>query len=169
MSVTVNSQAYIFLCTVFGGMVIGLVYDIFRIKRRAFKTGVTLTFVEDLLFWVIVAVVMFTTVYYSNEGELRSYLFLGTLLGIILYALLLSKFIMNSSMFIINVLGKIIKAIWFIISYPVKIILRLLAIPVKASSKYLKKSAHSIRRVGRNRLSKVAIWKKFLKNIRKKI
>jgi len=158
MTVFVISQAYIFLCTVVGGMVIALIYDIFRIKRRAFKTGNLLTYVEDLLFWVIVAVIMFITVYYSNEGELRSYLFLGIVLGVILYALILSKPIMNSSLFIINIAGKIFKSTLAIIFYPARI-----------SSKYVGKLVHSIRVAGRNRLFKVAVWKKVFRNMKKKI
>jgi spore cortex biosynthesis protein YabQ len=169
MTVSISSQAYIFFCTVIGGMVVALIYDLFRIKRKAIKTGNLLTYIEDLLFWILVAVVMFITVYYSNEGELRSYLFLGMLIGIILYALLLSKPIMSSSLFIINVVSKIFKAVWFLVSYPVRIILKLMAIPVRISSKYVRQSARSIRRASRNRLFKAVIWKKIFRNIRKKI
>ena len=169
MTVSVSDQAFTFLCSVVGGIVIALIYDIFRIMRKAFKTGNLMTYIEDILFWLLVAIVMFTMVYYSNEGELRSYLFIGTLLGVVFYALLLSKPIMNSSMFIINILCKIFKAVYFIVSYPFRLLLRLIAIPIRISRRFAGKSLQSIRKTGRNRLAGAGIWRRAFKNMRKKI
>lgn len=169
MTVTVGSQAYIFFCSIIGGIAIALIYDIFRILRKAVKTGNLITYLEDILFWVIVAIVMFATVYYSNEGEIRSYIFLGALLGIVFYAMLLSKAVMNSSLFIIKVLSIIIKTIWLVLSFPFKMIFKLLSIPLKAAGRLTGKSIRSIKRAGRNKFSKTAIWRKVFRNIRKKI
>jgi len=169
MTVSVSSQAYIFLCSVIGGVVIALLYDIFRILRKAVKTGSLITYIEDLLFWILVAVIMFAMVYYSNEGELRSYIFLGTLLGVILYALLLSKAIMNSSLFIIRIVKGVFRFLWMVLSFPFKVVIRFLAIPGRAAAKYAGNSMKNVKRAGRNRLSKAAIWRKAFKNIRKKI
>jgi spore cortex biosynthesis protein YabQ len=169
MTISVSAQAFTFLCSVIGGIAIALIYDIFRIKRKAFKTGKFMTYVEDLLFWLLVAIVMFSMVYYSNEGELRSYLFLGAFIGVIFYALLFSKAVMNSSLFIINILRKIFKAVFFIVSYPIKLLFRLLAIPLRISRRFAGRSLRSIRKTGRNRLASTAIWRRAFKNMRKKI
>ncbi len=169
MTVSVGSQAYVFLCSVIGGVVIALLYDIFRILRKTIKTGSLITYIQDLLFWILVAVIMFATVYYSNEGELRSYIFLGTLLGVVLYALLLSKTVMNSSLFIIRIVKGVLKFLWTVLSFPFRVILRLLAIPGRAAVKYAGNSMKNVKRAGRNKLSKAAIWRKAFKNIRKKI
>lgn len=169
MTVSVSSQAYIFLCSVVGGVAIALLYDVFRIMRKAVKTGNLITYVEDLLFWILVAAIMFSTVYYSNEGELRSYIFLGTLLGVILYALLFSKVVMGSSLFIIRIVKGILRFLWMIISFPFRIVIRILAIPGKAAAKHAGNSLKSIKRAGRTRLSKAALWRKTFKNSRKKI
>jgi len=101
----VSSQAVIFLYTVIGGAAIALVYDLFRILRKAVRTGSLVTYAEDLLFWLIVSVIMFLTIYYSNDGELRAYLFIGACIGVILYALLLSRIVMASSLFIIRIVS----------------------------------------------------------------
>ena len=169
MMVSVSSQAYVFLCSVVSGVVIALVYDVFRILRKSIKTGSLFTYIEDLLFWILVAIVMFATVYYSNEGELRSYIFLGTLLGVILYALLLSKTIMNSSLFIIRIVRGVFRFLWMVLSFPLKVVIRFLAIPGRAAARYAENSLKNVKRTGRNRLSKAAIWRKAFKNIRKKI
>lgn len=169
MIISVSEQAYVFLCTIAGGMAIGLVYDIFRILRKAVKTGSLVTYVQDLLYWLIVALIMFLTVYYSNDGELRVYLFIGALLGVVLYALLFSRIIMGSSLFIIKMVTTVIKALIFVISYPVRLLLGLMAVPARKLARTARKSIRKARSNGRVRLSKLAFFKKAFKNIRKKI
>lgn len=165
----VASQAYIFLCSVVGGIVIAFIYDLFRIRRKAVKAGNVITYLEDLLFWLIVAIIIFAVVYFSNDGEIRGYIFLGTVLGVILYMLLFSKFIMKSALFVIDIVVKILKLIWFIVSYPFKLVCRIMSIPARFAAVQLGKSARNIRRAGRNKFSKTMIWRRMFKNIRKKI
>jgi spore cortex biosynthesis protein YabQ len=169
MTVSVSAQAFTFLCSVAGGIAIALIYDFFRIKRKTFKTGVFLIYIEDLLYWLLVAVIMFTMVYYSNEGELRGYLFIGALLGAVFYALLLSRPVMSSSMFVINILRRVFRAVYSVVSYPFRLLFRLLAIPARISRRFAGRSLRNIRKTGRNRLAGLAIWKRAFKNIRKKI
>lgn len=169
MIISVSAQAYVFLCTIAGGMAIALVYDIFRIFRKAVKTGSVITYVQDLLYWLIVAAIMFLTIYYSNDGELRAYLFIGTFIGVVLYALLFSRIIMSSSLFIIKMVSYVIKALIFITSYPVRLILRIMAVPAHKLARTARKTIRKARRSGKVRLSKVTFLKKTFKNIRKKI
>lgn len=119
MITSISSQATIFLCTIIGGAVIALIYDLFRILRKTVRTGSLVIHVEDLLFWLIVSIVMFMTIYYSNDGELRVFMFIGACIGVILYVLLLSRIVMASSLFIIR-----------IVSYPFVLIIRILKAPV---------------------------------------
>ena len=169
MPVSVSNQAYVFLCSVIGGMLIAFIYDVFRIKRKAIKTRSIFIHIEDFLYWIIVAIVMFALVYYSNEGEIRGYIFLGNILGVILYSLLLSKIIINSSMFILNVIYKILKTICIVLLYPFKIVLKILKIPERFIFKILRGIYRKLRGAGKNRLAKVKIWRKVLKNFSKKI
>ena len=169
MPISVGSQAQIFLHSVIGGMIIAFIYDAFRIKRRAVKTSALVTYIEDIIYWIIVSIIMFAVVYYSNEGEIRGYLFLGTILGAILYALLLSRVVMNSALFIIKIVCRVFSSIWMVVSYPFKLIFKLFAIPARFLAKTSRKTLKGARQIGRSRLSKVAIWKKMFRNIRKKI
>ena len=169
MMVSVSNQAYVFLCSIVGGMAIALVYDIFRIFRKAVKTGRLITYAQDLLYWFIVAIIMFMTIYYSNDGEIRVYLFIGAALGVTLYTLLFSRMIMSSSLFIIRMTAKIIKTMVFILTYPVRLILRVLKIPACKLARVVGKSVRKARSYEKVRLSKLAFIKKSFKNIRKKI
>lgn len=157
------------MCSVVGGMLIAFVYDAFRIKRKAVKTSAVIIYVEDLIFWVIVAIIMFAVVYLSNEGEIRGYIFIGSILGVIIYVLIFSKIVMTVFLFILRVIYKIIKFIWTVITYPFRIILKILSFPAGFILKILKKFYRGARRVGRNRATKLSIWSKVLKNVRKKI
>lgn len=157
------------MCSVVGGMLIALIYDGFRIKRKAVKTRSIVIHIEDMIFWLIVAVVMFAVIYYSNEGELRGYIFIGTIIGVILYSLLFSKLVVQSSMFVIRFIVRVVKTICKIIVYPFRLLFRILAYPICGLINILHKCFKGFRRIVRGRLAKAAIWNKLLKNIRKKI
>lgn len=169
MPISVSNQAYIFLWAVLGGAIIAFLYDVLRIKRKAIKTISIFIYIEDLLYWIAVALVMFSVVYYSNDGEIRGYVFIGTLLGVILYMLMLSKLVINSSMFVIRTIYRIVKFIWNIVSYPFKVLLRILSVPLGFLARFAGKLFKKARRAGKNKISKAAMWTKILKNIRKKI
>lgn len=169
MPISVNDQAYIFLCSVVGGALIAFIYDAFRIKRKAIKTNTIIIHLEDFLYWILVAIIMFAVVYYSNEGEIRGYIFIGTAIGIVLYLLLLSRFVVAAALFILTVLYKALKLIYSIISYPVVAFFRIISVPVRFLLKKTKAMWKKMRQLGKRRLTMVSIWHRIFKNARKKI
>jgi len=84
-------------------MIVAFVYDIFRVRRKAIKSSNLIVYFEDFIYWIIVALILFAIIYRSNEGELRGYLMLGVAIGIILYALLLSRIVMAVFLFVIKI------------------------------------------------------------------
>jgi spore cortex biosynthesis protein YabQ len=150
-------------------MVIAFVYDVFRIRRKAVKTIGLLVYIEDLIFWIIAALVMFAVVYFSNEGEVRGYIFLGTLLGVVLYALLLSKIVINSSIFVLKVIYRVLRVIWLVLSRPFIILFRIFRVPARLVYRVFAKLLGNMKRIGKSRLAKAAMWNKLFKNSRKKI
>lgn len=169
MPTSISNQAHIFLWAVAGGMAIGFVYDLFRIKRKAVKTGALFTYLEDFLYWVIVALIMLSVVYLSNDGEIRGYIFLGTVIGVILYTLLLSRIVIKLSIGAIKLLWRVLSTIWKIVIYPIKIILKILAVPGRFLSKKARAAFRKVKRSGKLTLSKAAIWRRIFRNARKKI
>ncbi|HHW31414.1 MAG TPA: spore cortex biosynthesis protein YabQ [Clostridiaceae bacterium] len=169
MPIPVSIQALIFLYSVAGGIAIAFVYDIFRIKRKTVKTSNFITYVEDIIYWLIVALIMFVVLYYGNEGEIRGYIFIGAIIGVILYALLLSRIIMKILLTTIKILGIIIRETWRVISYPFKIIFRILRIPARFLLRQSKKIFRKARKLGRKGADKAALWKRIFRNTLKKI
>ena len=124
---SISNQVNIFLWSILGGMSIAFVYDIFRVKRRIIKTNNIITYIEDLLYWSISAAIMFAIVYIGNDGEVRGYIFLGNIIGAVLYILLLSRIVMFISLKVINYLRKVLKTLWNIFTYPFKVIFRFIS------------------------------------------
>ena len=118
-----ENQAYIFFIFILNGFLIGILFDIFRILRKSFKTKDFLTILQDILFWILAGFIILYSIFKFNNGELRGFIFLGILIGAIIYLLLFSKLFITVNVFIINILKKII---YYILILPIKTILKFL-------------------------------------------
>lgn len=85
------SQEQVFIFFFIIGIIIGMIFDIFKVLRKAFKTSDKITFFEDLLFIVIATYLFVLGIIKLNGGEVRFFIFLGTFIGIIIYFLTISN------------------------------------------------------------------------------
>lgn len=122
----ITNQAYLFLIFVINGVIIGILFDFFRILRKSFKTPDFVTYIEDVIFWILTGLLTLYSIFVFNNGEIRFFMFLGIFIGVALYMLLCSTYIIKFSVFIINKTKKIILKIFNIIAYPIKLIYRIL-------------------------------------------
>ncbi len=53
MSTEILNQSYVFIIFIINGLIIGILFDLFRILRKSFKTTNTITYIEDILFWLL--------------------------------------------------------------------------------------------------------------------
>lgn len=118
-----QNQIFIFSVFLLNGFLIGLLFDIFRTLRKAFKTSDIITNIEDILFWVISGLSILYNIFKFNKGELRSYIFLGILLGAIIYLLVFSKTFIKISLFIIKIIKKVV---YVIIIVPIKFLAKII-------------------------------------------
>jgi len=169
LPITVGSQVHIFIYSIAGGMLIAFIYDIFRIKRKAVRTGRMAIYVEDLLYWVIIAFVMLAVVYYSNEGEIRGFVLVGAVFGVILYTILLSRLIVKLSVFILRIIYNLLRKLFLIATCPFRVVFRILSNPLGSlfrRSFWTLKKIFTILRIWTD---KMALKRRIAKNIRKKI
>ncbi len=103
------------------GILIGVLFDIFRILRKSFHTVDWITYMQDILFWILAGGLMLFSIFTFNNGEIRSYVFIGILIGIIIYMLAISRFFIKSSVTVIEFLKKIL-------SYPIHLIQKIIKI-----------------------------------------
>ena len=118
----INTQVYLFLIFIINGFIIGLLFDFFRILRKAIKTSDFITYIEDALFWILTGFIILYSIFTYNNGEIRLFMFLAILIGILVYILFVSKYILRISLAIINFIKKFFRTIFHIIKNPLKIL-----------------------------------------------
>ncbi len=99
----ITNQAYLFLIFTLDGFIIGLIFDFFRILRKSFKTPNLVTYIEDILFWILTGFLILYSIFIFNNGEIRFFMLLGISIGIALYMLTLSNYLIKITVFIINI------------------------------------------------------------------
>lgn len=95
-------EVTVFLSAMASGAIAGFVYDLFRLKRRAMKTRALLIGLEDIVFWVMTAVLLFITAYFSSEGEVRLYFLFAAFIGVLIYYWVLSSWVIQILTFLVK-------------------------------------------------------------------
>lgn len=108
----VTNQAYLFLIFIVNGIIIGLLFDFFRIARKVIPTNDFATYIEDILFWLLTGAITLYSIFVFNNGELRLFMFLGIILGAFIYLLVLSSYVIKINVKIINTILVPFKAIY---------------------------------------------------------
>ena len=121
----IYNQAQLFLVFIINGIIIGILFDFFRILRKSFETSDFTTYIEDILFWILTGVSILFTLFKFNNGEIRLYMFFAIGIGILFYILIFSSYIIKLNVSIICFLKKAIKKILFYIYIPIKFILKI--------------------------------------------
>lgn len=103
-----ENQAYIFMVFTIVGMIIGVLFDTFRILRKTIKTKDFVTYIEDIVFWILTGIIIIYSMYLFCDGELRFFMVAGIIIGAIIYLLTISEYIIKMAMFIIDFVKKII-------------------------------------------------------------
>ena len=106
------------------GALLFFVYDLLRIMRRLIPHGTLWVAVEDVLFWLGSAVVIFVMLYQQADGSLRGFSIGGVVIGMLLYAFLLSPLIVKGSVFLLE-------KILYVLFRPLVCLFRLLGRPFR--------------------------------------
>lgn len=103
------SQEQVFVLFFIVGTIIGLIFDLFRVIRKCFKTPDTITLLEDLIFISISGSLIIYGIIIINNGEIRLFLFLAIFLGMLIYFLTISNLYVIILYEIVNLCKKILK------------------------------------------------------------
>ncbi len=164
----INSQLYLFLIFAVDGIIIGFLFDFFRILRKAVKTPDVITYIEDILFWILTGLLILYSIFTYNNGEIRLFMFLAIVLGILLYVIILSKFVIKLNLIIIDFIKKIFSLIFKFIRIPLDIFSQILKhILFKPISFIIINIKKFFTKIGKNfiiSIKKSKISTKFVKN-----
>ena len=104
----VKNQASLLLDSVFVGMIITALYDVFRLFRRIVKHARVVRDMEDLIFWIVSGFIIFSLVYSRNDGNIRWFIIAGVSLGMYIYYIAFGRFLVKYTAKYINKLVNII-------------------------------------------------------------
>ena len=143
-----TNQLHLFVIFLISGILVGLVFDFFRILRKSFKHPDIVIYIQDVLFWIITGIILLYLSFLFNDGEIRIFMILGSILGFFIYMFTVSKMIIKISVYIILKIKKIIysilKTILIPIKYLIKIIRKIFSKPFTFLVINVKKSIKSI-------------------------
>lgn len=88
---TVEFQSFVFMFTVYAGIVIGILYDIYRVLKGSRRGERFITSIWDILFLMAAMLVVLWALFSSNYGDIRAYVFVGFIVGFFLYDRILSR------------------------------------------------------------------------------
>lgn len=144
VSTEIIKEADVLFISLITGMMLLLVYDQIRIFRRLIPHGTLWVGIEDMLFWIASALVLFAMLYRENSGYIRGFAIGGVLLGMLIYNVLLSRLVVKASVFVL-------KKILFLISRPFAWTARLFCKPIG----FVRKTGKKVVRFMKKQLKKV--------------
>ena len=103
----IQNQAYVFLTSVFVGGILAIIFDLFRLFRRKKNTKSYIVYIQDIIYWIIVTLVIIFSAFVTNDGELRGYMFIGYILGAIIYIVTFSQYILKAANRVLDFIEKI--------------------------------------------------------------
>ncbi|NCB92117.1 MAG: spore cortex biosynthesis protein YabQ [Clostridia bacterium] len=108
MSAYMGKELLLFTKSLWYGSFLMIIYDGLRILRRVLPHTSVIVAIEDLLFWMISSLFLFSRFFWENEGALRAYLFVGTVLGMLAWHYSLSRIYVDVCSGIMNKIKKIL-------------------------------------------------------------
>lgn len=103
--VSLRLQFFTFLNMIIVGMIIGVFFDLYQVLRGKSNPKRLVTDLFDILFSLLAVIIIFSALLYSNNGQVRVYVFGGVIVGLIIYYWLISKFVVKLWVKLVNIIS----------------------------------------------------------------
>lgn len=130
MEVSVSNQLYVFFIMIAAGAAAGVVFDIFRIIRRVFRTNTLTTSVSDIVFWLLISAGIFFVLFTVNSAQMRWFEGIGIFLGGTVYFLTVSRLFQKTAEAVFGFVVKIFVFILKIVLTPLVFLYRMIKRPL---------------------------------------
>ncbi|MGL4452139.1 MAG: spore cortex biosynthesis protein YabQ [Sarcina sp.] len=90
MVLPLETQFNIVIFSFLAGILIGLLFDGYRLIR-GFNSSKVIVMIQDILFWILTAMIVFVFLLIFNYGFLNAYVYLIITAGLVFYLALFSK------------------------------------------------------------------------------
>lgn len=121
MPQTTSMQMDIVVYSLLAGIITGILFDTYRIIR-GFKVPKVILIIQDVLFWILAALIIFTFLLYANYAFLGVYVYAIMILSMFVYLKFISTIIFNIEKKSLGGIAKIVRVLLKNILYPVKIL-----------------------------------------------
>jgi spore cortex biosynthesis protein YabQ len=121
MPLELNMQISLVIYSLIGGIIAGILFDIYR-AIRGLNSIPILTIVEDILFCILIALIIFTFLLYTNYAFLTPYVYILITIAILLYFKFISKLFYINEIKISRICSKVMRIVLKNILYILKII-----------------------------------------------
>jgi spore cortex biosynthesis protein YabQ len=171
---SLDRQIHLLLITITCGFTLGLFFDFYRTIRWVVKPNKITTYLGDLIYWLLMAGLVFKVLLLISFGEVRLYLFICLALGGYLYFYFFSRFVLKmlqkTVVLLARFVGVIVRLIRMVsakLRRLIRLITNLLSIPLKfvigVNRKIYSKSQKVISLIPFPRLPKIKLRRKKIK------
>lgn len=88
---TLEVQFWTLMMMVVGGNALGAIYDLFHVLHKRLRMPRLAYIPIDILYWILATILIFSLLYTSNQGQLRLFVFIGLVSGVLMYYFWLSR------------------------------------------------------------------------------
>lgn len=121
MPLKLNVQVDIVVYSILAGILVGILFDFYKIIRGV-KIPKVVMIIEDLLFWILTALVVFVFLLLNNYAFLGPYVYIFMIITLLFYIKLISPIIVNIERKLISFFISFLRIVLKNLVYPIKII-----------------------------------------------
>lgn len=139
------------------GIMITVLYDTLRILRRLIKHGNMWIAIEDMGFWIVCSISIFSLLMEENNGILRWFAVLGSLLGMIIFKVTVSRFYVKYTTQIIQWVVRRLLQLLYLLLRPICFILKKIYLILRKIYRWLRKKTRIMKNALTERAKMVKI------------
>ncbi len=121
MPLAINMQLDIVIYSCIAGFILGILFDIYRIFR-GFSTIKFITVIEDILFWLLSSLIIFSFLLYMNYAFLTLYVYIFMIITLGIYFRVFSRCFYDFEKKVVQKIYKALRIILKNIMYYFKIV-----------------------------------------------
>ncbi|WNR44778.1 spore cortex biosynthesis protein YabQ [Paenibacillus roseipurpureus] len=101
---TLHVQFHTIFMMFLSGVSIGAIFDVFRVLSGKLRLPRWAIPIVDGIYWIVATILVFKILIYSNEGQVRMFIFLGIGIGICFYFAFLSSWVIKLTLVLIRII-----------------------------------------------------------------
>jgi spore cortex biosynthesis protein YabQ len=117
------AQFNLLVQSIFAGIFTGLLFDVYRVLRGQGLQNKIVCFIEDILFWILVATCIFIFLLYTSDAIMGIYVYIFIGIGVYLYIKILSKNMIYHERKLLLCICKITRILINLIAFPIRLLI----------------------------------------------